>query len=153
MTKPIICVNFKIHSNAFGEKAEALASIMSEVSKEFNVRIIAAVSPFDLSPITSNFEGLEVWSQHLDPIGVGSFTGALQPENAYYHGAKGTLLNHAEKNISLDEIKNTLDLIPDGMATCVCAANVEQAKKIASLNPTMIAVDPPELISAYKALT
>ena len=74
MTKPIICVNFKIHSNAFGKKAEELASIMSKVSKEFNIRIIAAVSPFDLSPITSNFEGLEVWSQHLDPIGVGSFT-------------------------------------------------------------------------------
>ena len=153
MTKPIICVNFKIHSNAFGEKAGELASIMSKVSKEFNVRIIAAVSAFDLSSITSNFEGLEVWSQHLDPIGVGSFTGALQPENAYYHGAKGTLLNHAEKNISLDEIKNTLDLIPEGMLTCVCAENVEQAKKIASLNPTMIAVEPPELIGGDISVT
>ena len=29
MTKPIICVNFKIHSNSFGEKAEELANELS----------------------------------------------------------------------------------------------------------------------------
>ena len=39
------------------------------------------------------------------------------------------------------------------MVTCVCAANVEQAKKIASLNPTMIAVEPPELIGGDISVT
>ena len=153
MTKPIICVNFKIHPNAFGEKAKELASIMATVSKEYDVRVVAAVSAFDLSSIVSNFEGLEVWSQHLDPVGVGSFIGQLQPENAYYHGAKGTLLNHAEKNISLDEIKRTLSIIPEGMVSCVCAADVKQAKEIAALNPTMIAVEPPELIGGDISVT
>jgi len=153
MTKPIICVNFKIHPNAFGEKARELASIMATVSKEYDVRVIAAVSAFDLSSIVSNFDGLEVWSQHIDPVGIGSFTGHLQPENAYYHGARGTLLNHAEKNISLDEIKRTLSLIPDGMVSCVCAADVKQAKEIAALNPTMIAVEPPELIGGDISVT
>tara|TARA_B100001778_G_scaffold93282_1_gene76210 strand:+ start:223 stop:897 length:675 start_codon:yes stop_codon:yes gene_type:complete len=153
MTKPIICVNFKIHSNAFGEKASELASIMSKISKEFDIRLVAAVSAFDLSSITSNFPDLEVWSQHLDPIGIGSFTGSLQPENAFYHGARGTLLNHAEKKISLDQIKKTLSLIPEGMVSCVCAADVNQAKAIAAFNPTMIAVEPPELIGGDISVT
>ncbi|MBJ23513.1 MAG: triose-phosphate isomerase [Euryarchaeota archaeon] len=153
MTQPLICVNFKIHSKAFGKEAENLSSIMAEVANEFGVRIIAAVSPFDLSSIVSKVDGIEVWSQHLDPILDGSYTGSLQPENAYFHGARGTLLNHAEKNISLEQIKKTLDLIPDGMITCVCAANVEQARKIAELGPDLIAVEPPELIGGDISVT
>ena len=153
MTKPIICVNFKIHSNGYGEKANKLASIMAKVANDYDVRMVAAVSAFDLSSIVSNIDGLEVWSQHLDPIEEGSFTGHLQPQNAYYHGARGTLLNHAERNISLSQIEKTLSLIPDGMVSCVCAADVNQAMEIAVLNPTMIAVEPPELIGGDISVT
>lgn len=153
MTQPLICVNFKIHPNAFGKEAENLSTIMAEVAKEFGVRVVAAVSPFDLSTITSKVEGIEVWSQHLDPIYEGSNTGSLQPRNAYYHGARGTLLNHAEKNISLEQIEKTLNLIPEGMVTCVCAENVDQAKKIAHLGPDLIAVEPPELIGGDISVT
>ena len=153
MTQPLICVNFKIHPQAFGEGAEKLALIMAKVAKEFNVRIVAAVSAFDLSPIVSKVDGLEVWSQHLDPIDQGSYTGSLQPKNAYFHGAKGTLLNHAENNISLETIEKTLSLIPEGMVTCVCAADVEQARAIAAFGPDMIAVEPPELIGRDISVT
>ena len=153
MTKPIICVNFKIHPQAYGEDAEKLARIMAKVSKEFGVKLVAAVSAFDLSPIVSKVDGLEVWSQHLDAIDVGSYTGLLQPKNAYYHGAKGTLLNHAENQIPLEQIEKTLNLIPDGMVTCVCAADVEQARAIAAFGPDMIAVEPPELIGGDISVT
>ena len=153
MTKPIICVNFKIHPHAYGEEAEKLAMIMAKVSKEFGVKLVAAVSAFDLSPIVSKVDGLEVWSQHLDAIDVGSHTGLLQPKNAYYHGAKGTLLNHAENQIPLEQIEKTLNLIPDGMVTCVCAADVEQARAIAAFGPDMIAVEPPELIGGDISVT
>tara|TARA_Y100001980_G_scaffold46345_1_gene30308 strand:- start:3569 stop:4246 length:678 start_codon:yes stop_codon:yes gene_type:complete len=153
MTQPLICVNFKIHPKAYGKEAEKLSTIMAEVADEYGVRIVAAVSPFDLSTIVSNVDGIEVWSQHLDPIEEGSNTGSLQPKNAYYHGAKGTLLNHAEKNISLEQIEKTLNLIPNGMITCVCAENVEQAKKIAHFGPDLIAVEPPELIGGDISVT
>ena len=153
MTQPLICVNFKIHPQAFGEGAEKLASIMAKVAKEFDVRLVAAVSAFDLASIVSKIEGVEVWSQHLDAIDTGSHTGSLQPNNAFFHGAKGTLLNHAENQVSLETIEKTLDLIPDGMVTCVCAADVEQARAIAAFGPNMIAVEPPELIGGDISVT
>ena len=153
MTNPIICVNFKNHPQAYGEEAEKLARIMAKVSKEFGVKLVAAVSAFDLSPIVSKVDGLEVWSQHLDAIDVGSYTGLLQPKNAYFHGAKGTLLNHAENQIPLEQIEKTLNLIPEGMVTCVCAADVEQARAIAAFGPDMIAVEPPELIGGDISVT
>ena len=153
MTQPLICVNFKIHPQAFGGGAEKLAIIMAKVAKEFDVRLVAAVSAFDLSPIVSKIEGIEVWTQHLDAIDTGSHTGSLQPKNAFFHGAKGTLLNHAENQVSLETIEKTLDLIPDDMITCVCAADVEQARAIAAFGPNMIAVEPPELIGGDISVT
>jgi len=153
MTKPLICVNFKTHPKAFGDGAKKLAAIMNSISKEYNVRIVAAVSAFDLSSISSECQGLEVWSQHLDAIEVGSNTGSLLPQNAQYHGAKGTLLNHAENQISLEKIEKTLKLIPENLLTCVCASDVEQARKIAALGPDMIAVEPPELIGGDISVT
>ena len=153
MTKPLICINFKTHPQAFGDGAKKLATIMDAIANEYDVRLIAAVSAFDLSSISSKCEGLEVWCQHLDAIKVGSNTGSLLPQNAQYHGASGTLLNHAENKISLETIENTLKLVPEDMITCVCAADVEQARAIAAFGPNMIAVEPPELIGGDISVT
>ena len=94
-----------------------------------------------------------MWCQHLDAIEVGSNTGSLLPQNAQYHGASGTLLNHAENKMSLETIENTLKLVPEEMITCVCAADVEQARAIAAFGPNMIAVEPPELIGGDISVT
>jgi triosephosphate isomerase len=153
MTKPLICVNFKTHPQAFGDGANKLATIMDTIANEYDVRLVAAVSAFDLSSISSKYENLEVWCQHLDAIEVGSNTGSLLPQNAQYHGASGTLLNHAENKISLETIESTLKLIPEEMITCVCAADVEQARAIAAFGPNMIAVEPPELIGGDISVT
>jgi len=53
----------------------------------------------------------------------------------------------------LETIEKTLSLIPEGMVTCVCAADVEQARAIAAFGPDMIAVEPPELIGGDISVT
>ena len=58
--------------------------------------MIAVVSAFDLSTISNSVSSVEVWSQHLDPVGKGSHTGWLEPDLALYHGAVGPIINHAE---------------------------------------------------------
>lgn len=153
VSEPLICVNFKAHPAAFGTGAESLAAVMDEMSRRFDVRLIAAVSAFDLGPIISASNKLEVWSQHLDPIGTGSHTGQLLPSNAVQRGAVGTLLNHAEKQLSIQTIAATLELLPKQMTSCVCAADVEQAREIARLGPDLIAVEPPELIGGDISVT
>ena len=79
--QPLIVVNFKTYSSAMGEKAVELAQAMERASNE-HVRMVAVVSAFDLFAVKQAAPTLEVWSQHLDPVGQGSFTGWLQPENA-----------------------------------------------------------------------
>lgn len=150
MDAPLIVVNFKTYSTAMAESAEVLANLMSKV--ETKARMVAVTSAFDLSSVSA-ISGLEVWSQHLDPVGQGSYTGWLEPQTAIARGASGTIINHAEHKVSLEHVRDLMAMLPDGFPICACAADVEEARALAELGPTFIAVEPPELIGGDISVT
>jgi len=151
MAEPLIVVNFKTYSTAMGIQAENLASMMASVTT--SARMVGVVSAFDLATINQSFPNLEIWSQHLDPVGMGSFTGWLQPDNAIERGARGTIINHAEHKVPLSHVEELMKQLPEGFQICACAADVEEAKSLAALSPTFIAVEPPELIGGDISVT
>ena len=152
MDKTLIVVNFKTYESASGQSAEDLATSMEKFTDR-NFRMIAVVSAFDLHSIASNSTNLEVWSQHLDPVGKGSYTGWLEPESAIYRGAVGTIINHAEHKVSINHVKELMEMLPSDFPICACAADVSEAIELAKLNPTFIAVEPPELIGGDISVT
>lgn len=151
MAEPLIVVNFKTYATAMGIQAENLASMMATVTT--SARMVGVVSAFDLATINQSSPTLEIWSQHLDPVGMGSFTGWLQPDNAIERGAKGTIINHAEHKVPLSHVEELMKQLPEGFQICACAADVEEAKALAALSPTFIAVEPPELIGGDISVT
>ncbi|MBT4065656.1 MAG: triosephosphate isomerase [Euryarchaeota archaeon] len=150
MEAPLVVVNFKTYTSALASTAEKLGMQMADVPT--NARMVAVTSAFDLSSVSS-IAGLEVWSQHLDPVGQGSFTGWLEPETAIARGASGTIINHAEHKVSLDHVRELMAMLPEGFPICACAADVEEARALAKLGPTFIAVEPPELIGGDISVT
>ena len=150
--QPLIVVNFKTYATAMGQKAVDLAQAMERAAKD-HVRMIAVVSAFDLHAVKQAAPSLEVWSQHLDPVGQGSFTGWLQPENAIERGAEGTIINHAEHKVDIEHVQQLMQQLPDEFPMCACAADVDEAHQLADLGPTFIAVEPPELIGGDISVT
>ena len=150
--QPLIVVNFKTYATAMGQKAVELAQAMERASNE-HVRMVAVVSAFDLHAVKLAAPTLEVWSQHLDPVGQGSFTGWLQPENAIERGSKGTIINHAEHKVDMNHVQELMEQLPDEFPICACAADVEEAHRLAEFGPTFIAVEPPELIGGDISVT
>ena len=150
--QPLIVVNFKTYVTAMGQKAVDLAKAMERASKD-HVRMIAVVSAFDLHAVKQAAPSLEVWSQHLDPVGLGSFTGWLQPENAIERGSQGTIINHAEHKVDIEHVQRLMQQLPDEFPICACAADVDEAHQLAELGPTFIAVEPPELIGGDISVT
>ena len=151
MAKPLIVVNFKTYASASGNRAMELAKAMQEVDNT-KATFVAVVSAFDLSEV-SGLDGLEVWSQHLDPVGQGGHTGWLEPKTAIERGAQGSIINHAEHKVELNHVEQLLGMLPDGFPVCACAADVEEAKALAKLEPDFIAVEPPELIGGDISVT
>ena len=150
--QPLIVVNFKTYATAMGQRAIDLAQAMERASKD-HVRMIAVVSAFDLHAVKQAAPSLEVWSQHLDPVGQGSFTGWLQPENAIERGARGTIINHAEHKVDIEHVQQLMQQLPHEFPMCACAADVHEAHQLAELGPTFIAVEPPELIGGDISVT
>jgi triosephosphate isomerase len=151
MGEQLVVINFKTYETAHGVAAEELARAMASI--ETDARMIAVVSAFDLSAVVDAAPKLEVWTQHLDPIGFGSNTGWLHPETAISRGASGTIINHAEHKVSLEHVAMILDSVPEDFTVCACAADIEEARALTALQPNYVAVEPPELIGGDISVT
>ena len=151
--KPLIVINVKTYPTGTGPKLLRLAKLMETVKKETGSKIILSVPATDIYPI-SKAVNLPIYAQHADLATYGANTGAILPEAIKFAGAKGTILNHAEKKIDHKIIKKTiLTLKLKNLKSIVCADTIEEVKKIARFGPDMIAIEPPELIGGNHSVT
>jgi len=139
-------VNFKTYIEATGKRGVELAKIADQVSRDSGVTIAVAPQFTDLKTVTEAVE-IPVFSQHIDPIKPGAYTGHILAEAVKAAGASGTILNHSEKRIKISEIEEVLSFarISD-LANLVCTDTPGVSAAVASLNPDMIAIEPPDLI-------
>jgi len=76
------------------------------------------------------------------------------PEIVKKSKVNGALINHSEHRISSKEIINLVKRLKKlKMKTVVCVKNVREAEKYAKINPTYIAIEPPELIGTGRAIS
>lgn len=138
---------------ATGKKAVELAKVAEEVARERGISIAVAPQFTDLKPV-SEATAIPVFSQHIDPIKPGAFTGHILPEAVKSSGAIGTLLNHSERRIKISEIEESVELARSSdLIALVCANTPGVSAAVAALDPHMIAVEPPELIGTGVAVS
>ncbi|MBN2101307.1 MAG: triose-phosphate isomerase [Candidatus Aenigmarchaeota archaeon] len=145
--KPVILINFKTYESGAGHRALEIAKIADRVAKEKGVNIILAVQAADIRMI-SDAVSIPVYAQHIDPIEPGSHTGWTLAEDVKEAGVEGTLINHSEHRMEIDQIEKAIDIAKEeGMKTVACAPDAEVAEAISVFEPDFIAVEPPELIA------
>jgi triosephosphate isomerase (TIM) len=144
---PIIIINFKTYEEATGERAVRLAQICERVATKFRKRIIVAPQFTDICRIaTGSSASTLVFAQHIDD-GIGKFTGSVSPLAVREAGAVGTLLNHSERRLDIDDIGRRIKAAKaHGLMSLCFADSIEESLKIAALGPEMIAYEPPELV-------
>ena len=146
MKVPVIIINFKTYKESTGEKAVELAKKCENIAKKTGKEIVVAVQAADIYRV-SKAVSIPVFSQHVDAAEQGQNTGAVTTESAKEAGASGTLINHSEKRLRVDEIETILKKAKKlGMITVVCANDPATGGALSKLNPDFIAVEPPELI-------
>ncbi|MEW6222398.1 MAG: triose-phosphate isomerase [Candidatus Hadarchaeota archaeon] len=145
---PIVVLNLKTYKEATGERALELCKLVEDVVADYGTSVAVCPQHADIYRIASKVK-IPVLAQHVDPVTPGKNTGWVTPEAVKAAGAVGTLLNHAEHKIPIEQMKKTLELIrPLGFSSIVCTADIEESKGAAALGPDMIAVEPPELIGS-----
>lgn len=131
----------------FGPEMLRVARCADELSREYQVQVIIDPQYVDIPVIAQQVQRALVFAPHMDSIAPGRGQGAVLPEAIKAAGATGVVLNHVEHRLSGDELARTIRRADEvGLATMVCADDVEEAVSIAELAPNIIVVESPELI-------
>lgn len=131
----------------YGEKMLQLAKVIDKTAMKYDVDVIVTPQYTDIKLLADNTERILVFAQHMDYLPVGRGLGSVLPEAVKAAGAVGVMLNHAEKPLTLDEVKKTIARADEvGLGTIVCANTVEDVKAIAKMGPNLIVAEPTDLI-------
>jgi len=148
--KPILLINLKTYMKGTGKNALKLARIASRFSKK-GVDVIFAAQPTDISEVSKI---IKTFSQFIDPVEFGAHTGHILPEDVKEAGAGGTIINHSERRIPIQDIEKCIARAKEtGLTTVCCASSPEMVRKIAKLRPDFIAIEPPELIGTKTSVS
>ena len=149
ITPPVFEIGPKAY--LYGEKMLALAKHADALSEKFQVQIIVTPQCVDIRLLAQEMKRALIFAQHMDALGVGRGVGSVLPEAVKAAGATGVLLNHAEKKLPLDVLQRTIKRADDvGLATIVCADNLEDAAVIARMEPNIIIAESPQQIGTGK---
>lgn len=153
---PRIIVNAKVYEQVTGSRGvQALARSCDMAAEQAGT--IVGLAPPQIELATAAGLGLEhvhVFAQHCDYLVPGSGTGWTTPEAVRATGAVGSILNHAEHKIPHGDVGATVERLRAlDMQSLVCADGDAEVEALASLEPTYLAVEPPELIGGDVSVT
>ncbi|KAG2476190.1 MAG: Triosephosphate isomerase [Nitrosopumilales archaeon] len=145
-------INLKNYNEIAGSKATRITKLVQKISRKYKIKIAIAPPQHAISELVNH--SIPILAQHVDNAKVGSTTGFVIPEILKKSGVKGSLINHSEHRISARDIILLVKRLKKlGMISVVCVKNIKEAAKYAKLNPTYIAIEPPELIGTGRAIS
>ena len=134
-------------SYLFGDDILELAKIADAASEKYGVDIIFTTPIVDIRRVREATRNIHVFAPHMDPIYPGRGLADVLPESLVAAGADGVMLNHCEKPLDFETLKETIRRADEvGLTTIVCADSLAEASRIASLAPDIIVAEPSELI-------
>lgn len=151
--RPVLFLNFKTYREATGKRAVALARLAQNASKKANKKVVLVVQAADIHAVAGSVS-LEVFAQHIDPVGYGPNTGKILPEAIKSAGAAGAIANHAEDRQDDRFVEGCVKRAREaGLKIMVCAGDARHAAALARFRPDFIAIEPPELIGGTNSVS
>jgi len=135
----------------YGQELLDFALIADEIAEKYNIPLIFVPPLLQLKEVASLTKHLQIYAPHVDSIEVGRYLAATLVEAALDAKAVGTLLNHAEKPLDDHQLEATMKRCHEvKLKTMVYVASTKEALKVANLKPTIIVIEPTEVIGTGK---
>ena len=145
--KNLMLVNFKDYKEASSDRAVKLARICYDVGRKHKKEIWGAVQASDIFRVSRKVK-IKVLAQHIDPVEAYRSTGFVEATDVKKNGAYGTLLNHSEHKLNFNDLRKAVQMARRAkLKIIICAASPNEVKKVKTLKPDYIAIEPPELIA------
>ena len=136
----------------YGDAVLDYAKAVDTAAIKYDVDAIFIAPYTEIRRVTENTERLIVFAPYMDALRPGRGMADVLPEAIKAAGAKGVLLNHCEKPMTLSAIRKTIERARElELATFVCADSIVEARAIAQFHPDIMNPEPTELIGTDNA--
>lgn len=141
-----------VKSYIYGDAVLEYAKAVDAAAKKYDIDAIFIAPYTDIRWIAQNTERLFVFAPYMDTLEVGRGIADVLPEAIKAAGAKGVMLNHSERPMTMAAIKKTVDRANQlGLITFACADSIMETNAIAQFKPDIINPEPSELIGTTEA--
>lgn len=136
----------------YGDAVYDYAKAVDEAAIKYDIDAIFIAPYTEIRRIVENTSRIFVFAPYMDTLRPGRGIADVLPEALKDAGAKGVMLNHSERPMSLRQIKETIDRANElGLITFACADSIQETKAIAQFQPDIINPEPSELIGTNQA--
>jgi len=136
----------------YGDDVVKMGKHLEGLSIQYDVDILYIVPYMEMRDVSRTTERLIIIAPYMDILRPGRGMSLILPEGIKAAGAKGVLMNHCERPMTLSAIKKTIDRANElDLLSFACADSVAEARAIAELRPDIISPEPDELIGSGNA--
>lgn len=136
----------------YGDAVLEYAKVVDAASKKYDIDVLFIAPYTEIRRVAGNTENLIVIAPYMDTLRPGRGMADVLPEAIKAAGAKGVVINHSERPMSLPAIRKTIDRANElDLLTFACADSIVEAKAIAQFQPDIINPEPTELIGSSEA--
>lgn len=148
----MIIINLKSYRQGIGKNSREIVETCEEVSEETGKDIAVCAQNTDLLRFKNS--SIEIFSQHIESVELGSHTGHTPVEVVEEAKADGVLINHSEKRLTSKEIKKIVEKTKKhNLTSVICAQSPEECEKFSKFKPDYIAYEDPELIGGNTSIS
>jgi triosephosphate isomerase len=148
--KPVIRIPFfeiGTKNYVYGDTLLEYAKAADAAAEKYDIDVLFITPSTEIRRVVENTKHLIVLAPYMDTLRPGRGMADILPEGLKAAGAKGVVVNHCEKPMSLPAIKATIDRARElDFLVFACADTISEAKAIAQLHPDVINPEPSELI-------
>ena len=131
----------------YGDTVLEYALAADKAAEKYDIDVLFICPAVEIRRVCENTKHLIVLAPYMDTLRPGRGMADVLPEGLKAAGAKGVVINHCEKPMSLPQMKATIDRARElDFLVFACADTLDEAKAIAQLHPDIINPEPSEII-------
>ncbi len=131
----------------WGDDVLKIAHAAEAAALRYDIDVLFTVPVVEMRRLHEQCPHLILLAPYMDTLRPGRGCADILPEAIYAAGARGVVVNHCEKPMSIPAIKKTIERARElDMLVFACADTLEEACAIAQMHPDILNPEPTELI-------
>lgn len=131
----------------YGDTVLEYALAADRAAENYDIDVLFITPAVEIRRVAEQTKRLIVLAPYMDSLRPGRGMADILPEGLKAAGARGVVINHCEKPMSLPQMRATIERARElDFLVFACADTLAEAKAIAQLHPDIINPEPSELI-------